>query len=80
MKEIKGKRKGKEKRKKKKERKEEKGRGVFPAFRRSKLDSPSTKVGTHSAIYVWIPKTWSFDKLHKVRNFPTRFTFSLMAV
>ena len=40
----------------------------------------SAKVGTHSAIYMWTPKTWSFDKLHKVGDFPTRFTLSLKAI
>ena len=59
---------------------ERKKREDFKALRRSKLDSPSTKVGAHSAIYAWILKTWSFDKLHKVGNFPTRYTFSLKAV
>ena len=57
---------------------EGKGKGKmedFPALRLSKLDGPSTKVGTRSAIYLWTPKTWSFDKLHKVVNFPTRFYF-----
>ena len=52
----------------------------FLALRRSKLDGPSTKVGTRSAIYVWIPKTRSFDKLHKVGDFPTQFTLSLKAL
>ena len=46
----------------------------------STLDGPSTKVGTRSAIYVWTPKTWSFYKLYKVGNFPTRFIFSLKAI
>ena len=60
--------------------KEKRKREDFPALRRSKLDGPSTKVGTCSAIYVWIPKTWSFNKLHKVGDFPTRFTLSLKAI
>ena len=38
----------------------------FPAFGRSKFDSSRTKVGAHSVIYVWTPKSWSFDKLRKV--------------
>ena len=42
--------------------------------------SPSTKVVTRSAIYVWTLKTWSFDKLHKVGDFPTQFTLSLKAI
>ena len=70
---------------KKKERKKRKGekkkkREDFPALQRSKLDGPSTKVFTRSAIYVWTPKTWSFNKLHKVGDFPTRFTLSLKAI
>ena len=52
----------------------------FPTLRRSKLDSPSTKIGTRSLIYVWTPKTWRFDELHKVGDFPTRFTLSLKAI
>ena len=43
-------------------------------------DGPSTKVVTSSAIYVWKPKAWSFDKLHKVKDFPTRFTLSLKVI
>ena len=72
--------------KKGKERKE-KGNGKgkrkrkdFPTLRRSKLDSPSTKVDARSVIYMWTPKSWSFDKLHKVGDFPTWFTFSLKAL
>ena len=60
-----------------------KGKGKredFPVLRRSKLDDPSTKVGTRSAIYVWTPKTWSFDKLHKVEISPTRAPFHLRAI
>ena len=38
----------------------------FPAFGLSKFDSSRTKVGARSAIYVWIPKSWSFDKLREV--------------
>ena len=49
-------------------------------LRRSKLDGPSTKVGTHSAIYVWTQKTWSFDKLHKVGVSPTRVPFYLRVI
>ena len=52
----------------------------FLALRRSKLDGPSTNVGICNMIYVWIPKTWSFYKLHKVGDFPTRFTLSLKAI
>ena len=52
----------------------------FPTLRRSKFDCPSTKVGTRNAIYVWTPKSWSFDKLHNVGDFLTRFTLSLKAI
>ena len=52
----------------------------FLAFRRSKLNGLSIKVGTRSAIYVWTPKTWSFNKLHKVGDFSTQFTLSLKAI
>ena len=44
----------------------ERERKNFPAFGRSKFDSSRTKVGARSAIYVWTPKSWSFDKLHKI--------------
>ena len=65
--------------------KERKGKGKgeredFPVLRLSMLDSPNTKVGARSVTYVWIPKSWSFDKLHKVGDFPTWFTFSLKAL
>ena len=68
--------------KKEKERKGKKRKKIedFPALRWSKLDGPSTKVGIRSATYVWTPKTWSFDKLHKVGNFLTRFIFSLKVI
>ena len=70
-------------RRKKKRKGKEKGKGKredFSTLRRSKLDGPSTKVGTRSAIYVWTLKSWSFDKLHKVEDFPTRFALSLKAI
>ena len=72
-----------------KERRKEKGKGKerrerekkdFPVLRRSRLDSLSTKVGTRSAIYMWTPKTWSLDKLHKVGVSPTRIPFHLRVV
>ena len=69
------------------ERKEKgKGKGKRKGRRKGKmedfpaLNGPSTKVGTRSAIYLWTPKTWSFNKLYKVRNFPTQFIFSLKAI
>ena len=53
-------------RKEGKRRKKKKERENFPAFGRSKFDSSRTKVGARSAIYVWTPKSLSFDKLHEV--------------
>ena len=32
-------------------------RGIFPAFRRSKLDGPSIKVDLRIASYTWVPKS-----------------------
>ena len=45
----------------------ERKRKNFPAFGLSKFDSSRTKVGARSVIYVWTPKSWSFDKLREVR-------------
>ena len=67
-------------RKRRKRRKEERERKDFPGFGRSTFDSSSTKVGARSGIYVWTPKSWSFDKLQEVGYFPTWFTFSLKAL
>ena len=64
-------------RKGRKMRKEEREKEDFPGFGRSTFESSRTKVGTCSGIYVWTPKSWSFDKLQKVGYFPTRFIFSL---
>ena len=44
----------------------EKEKENFLAFGWSKFDSSRTKVGARSAIYVWTPKSWSFDKLREV--------------
>ena len=55
-------------------------RKIFPGFGRSTFESSRTKVGTRSGIYVWTPKSWSFDKLQKVGYFPTWFIFSLKAL
>ena len=85
---MKGEKENKEKKKVKQfvERKEEKMRRKkrerenFPAFWRSKFDSSRTKVGAHSALYVWTPKSWSFDNFHEVGYFPTWFIFSLKAL
>ena len=67
-------------RKWRKRRKEEREKEDFPGFRRSTFESSRTKVGTRSGIYVWTPKSWSFDKLQKVGYFPTRFIFNLKAL
>ena len=67
-------------RKGRKRRKEEREKEDFPGFGRSTFDSSSTKVGARSGIYMWTPKSWSFDKLQEVGYFPTRFTFSLKAL
>ena len=53
---------------------------IFPGFGRLTFESSRTKVGTRSGIYVWTPKSWSFDKLQKVGYFPIRFIFSLKAL
>ena len=50
----------------------ERERKVFPGLGWSTFESSGTKVGAHSGIYVWTPKSWSFDKLQKVGYFPTR--------
>ena len=62
-----------EKRKKKGEqkKKKKKKKEFFLAFRQSKLDGPRRKVGPIIASYALVPKSWSFVKLHEVRNFPT---------
>ena len=66
--------------KRRKRRKEEREKEDFQGFGRSTFESSRTKVGTRSGIYVWTPKSWSFDKLQKVGYFPTRFLFSLKAL
>ena len=68
------------------ERKEGKGRKKnremenFPAFGRSKFDSLRTKVGARNVLYMWTPKSWSFDNFHEVGYFPTWSIFSLKAL
>ena len=52
----------------------------FLAFGQSKFDSSRTKVGARSALYMWTPKSWSFDNFHEVGYFPTWFIFSLKAL
>ena len=53
---------------------EEKGKKI----RRS--NGPSIKVDPRITSYVWVPKSWSFVKLHKVENFPTRVISSLKII
>ena len=67
-------------RKEGKRRKKKKERENFPAFGWSKFDSSRTKVGVRSALYMWTPKSWSFDNFHEVGYFPTWFIFSLKAL
>ena len=57
-------------RKGRKRRKKEREKEDFPAFGKSKFNSSRTKVGARSGIYVWTPKSWSFDKLQEVGYFP----------
>ena len=62
------------------EEKEKGGKGKkedFPGYGRLTFNNSSTKVGASSGIYVWTPKSWSYDKLQEVGYFPTRFIFSL---
>ena len=40
------------------------------AFGRSELVGPRDKIDPRIASYAWVPKSWSFVKLHEVRNFP----------
>ena len=47
-----------------KRRKKEKGKGKIS--RLSGGRSSRTKVGARSVIYVWTPKSWSFDKIREV--------------
>ena len=38
------------------------------------------KVAPRNEGYVWVPKSWSFVKLHEVGNFPTYGIYSLKAI
>ena len=38
------------------------------------------KVGPRIESYAWVPKSWSFFKLHEVGNFLTWIIFSLKAI
>ena len=55
-------------------------REIFSTFCRSKLDGPRRKVDPHIKSYLWVPKSWSFVKLHKVGNFFTWIIFSLKVI
>ena len=63
-------------RERQREREEKKKREIFSAFRLSELDGPRRKVDSHIASYAWVPKSWSFVKLHEVGNFHTWNIFS----
>ena len=78
----KGKKIKKEKERRERERERERGgrekkMEIFPTFRWSELDGPRRKVDSRIASYAWVPKSWSFVKLHEVGNFPTWNIFSL---
>ena len=38
------------------------------------------KVDLRDESYTWTPKSWSFDKLHEVGNFPTCVISNLKAI
>ena len=67
-------------RKGRKRRRKEREKEDFPGFGRSTFESSSTKVSARIGIYVWTPKSWSFNKLQEVGYFPTWFNFSLKAL
>ena len=70
--------KGKKKSDRERERKErETKREIFPAYQWSELDGLRRKVDPRIASYALVPKSWSFVKLHEVRNFPTWNIFSI---
>ena len=64
----------------KREKAERKKNEIFPTFRRSELDGPRRKVDPCIVSSAWVPKSWSFVKLHEVKNFPTRIIFSLKVI
>ena len=59
---------------------------LFFFFFRSTKIGPQVFVGAEGKVdlrdesYEWIPKSWSFDKLREVENFPTCVIFSLKAI
>ena len=76
-------RKRKEERRRKRnriEREKETKMKIFPAFRQSKLDDPRRKFDPHIESYTFVPKSWSFVKLHEVWNFPTLIIYSLKVI
>ena len=38
------------------------------------------KAGPRNESYAWVPKSWSFIKLHEGGNFPTSIIFSLKVI
>ena len=68
------------------ERERERGKWAFCFFLRSTKIEPSVFVGARRKVdprivsYAWVPKSWSFIKLHEVESFPTWNIFSLKAM
>ena len=68
------------------ERERERGKWVFRFFLISMEIVPLVFVGARRKVdpriasYAWVPKSWSFVKLHKVGNFPTWNIFSLKSM
>ena len=58
----------------------EKKRGIFLAFRLSKLDGPRIKFGPRNKSYTWVPKSGSFVKFQEVGNFHTWIISSLKVI
>ena len=62
------------------------GKEVFRYSLRSTKIKPSVFIGARRKVdpriasYAWVPKSWSFVKLHEVGNFPTLNIFSLKAM
>ena len=72
----------KENRRERRERSKRRGREkqkkeIFPMLRWLKLNGLRRKVNPHIVSYAWVPKSWSFVKLHEIGNFPTLNIFSL---
>ena len=71
---------------KEEKREREKGEKGFFTYLRSTEIEPLVFVGTRRKVdpriasYVWVPKSWSFIKLHEVGNFPTWNIFSLKVI